>query len=566
MIKKKIRAVVYTRVSTGKDEQKNSFEAQKQYYKEYCEKMGYDLVKIYADEGLTGTNNKRKEFLEMMKDAGLSYTYGSSKKLINFDKSKNNSLFDLIIVKDVSRFARNTDVMRAAKLLNETGVYILFENNNLITKKEGWQFELNLYLTFAERESEDRSRKMKWARKYKATQEKYHFARVPFGYQHNKENDKYEINEKEAAIVREMFKMYAYKNKGMRLIADWLIESGVENRTAKINGRWHDSTIGRMLSNPIYKGDVILGQYENNISGSGVRKKKDKSEWIVLKNAIPAIVSRELYEAAQCVRETRRAKVTDNTLKGLKTSNNIFHHKIQCTKCYSHFVKHTTKKVRFGEEVRETTYFCNNRRKYKSCDMRGVSHSVLEREIWKSIPKIKKHYEKVSMEEELKFKTELLQWLDEKEINAQKEIGLLRNKIKVIDAQTNKLIDSFLTNNENAPEAVKIKLEQLGDEKGNLQDEILAFNTIEIEKQRQEIINQYNKVIRAIDNEYNTFEEIVDMIDAIEVEEEKQFSIWYKVESVGGIYTKERLRREGRITEKEEKGEIISLFNVNVKY
>src|SRR4051812_13455769 len=97
---------VYTRISTKHEEQLTSMENQKKVYSEYCVKNGYNLVKLYSDEGLSATSPKRREYLEMIRDAGLDYfTDKDSNEILYFKESNREPKFEMIITKDVSRFA-----------------------------------------------------------------------------------------------------------------------------------------------------------------------------------------------------------------------------------------------------------------------------------------------------------------------------------------------------------------------------------------------------------------------------------------------------------------------------
>lgn len=532
----KLRVAVYTRVSTKKNEQQSSFSSQQSYYANYCFEQGYELVKIYADEGLTGTNNKRKEFLEMMTDAGLSYTFGSSNKIINFDRSPNKPLFNLIIVKDVSRFARNVDVTRAAELLAEKGVHILFENNNLKTDKEGWQFELGLYLTFANREAVDRSNKIKWSRKHKTAQNKYHYSRVPFGYKYDQNKSEYVLNPREARFVKRIFAMYCYEGKGCRLIAQWLTENAILNRTAKNTAaKWNESTVSRMLENQVYIGNVVVGKVENNISGTGIRKKISKEKWVVLENAIPAIISKELFEAAQEIRKQRRQVLNDNTVKGTKLSEDKFYRKIKCGNCSSDFVRVSGTKVnKEGIKRTEVTYYCKNRRKYGTCKMRGVSYNVLAREIINAASLKREGYLKYtsSRETELKRANDLLSILDDKEKNANEEKKKVEKKLAKLEKERNKITIAFVQANRTMAEALNEQMDLIIGQKQKLLEELAHFDLVEIEKERQRIHDRYNRLIESKTRSIESVSEAIDSLSHLTVNENKKLVFHFKTDTL----------------------------------
>ena len=109
-----MRIVAYCRVSTDKEDQLNSLETQKKFFTEYAERTGDTLVRVYADEGITGTRTKsRKEFLKMMRDA-------------------EHGMFDMVVVKDISRLARNTvDLLQSVRKLKSLGIETLFLTANM---------------------------------------------------------------------------------------------------------------------------------------------------------------------------------------------------------------------------------------------------------------------------------------------------------------------------------------------------------------------------------------------------------------------------------------------------
>ena len=182
-----MRIAAYCRVSTDKEEQLDSLENQKEFFSEYAEKHGHTLIRLYADEGISGTSlKKRNEFLRLIKDARLG-------------------LFESVVVKDISRFARNTvDFLQSIRELKALGVNIIFITANMQSLGES-EFVLTIFGAMAQEESANLSKRVKFGKKINAQK-----GRVPqriFGYDRI-DNFTLKINYHEAQVVREIYRLY----------------------------------------------------------------------------------------------------------------------------------------------------------------------------------------------------------------------------------------------------------------------------------------------------------------------------------------------------------------------
>ena len=233
---KKTRVVFYARVSKDTEEQLHSFEAQKKYFEEFISR-NKDMVFIrgYADEGISGVNvKKRKQFQQMIEDA-------------------KNSEFDLILTKEVTRFARNTvDTLVNTRLLLKYNVGVLFTTDNIDTRSNDGELRLSLMATLAQEESRKISSRVNWATKRNYENGVAH-GTMPYGYK--RENGKIVIVEDEAKVVQQIFRLYI-DGYGTRRIANTLNEQGYYNATG---GEWLPSTIRGMLKNRKYCGDLVQG-------------------------------------------------------------------------------------------------------------------------------------------------------------------------------------------------------------------------------------------------------------------------------------------------------------------
>ncbi|WP_373892762.1 recombinase family protein [Virgibacillus sp. CBA3643] len=510
------KAVVYARVSTDKEEQKHSLESQREYYAEYAEKKGYELLKVYFDEGLSATSAKRKAFVEMLQDAGLNMSVKENSKILEFDSSNRKPQFEWIIVKSVSRFARNTDAKAIAGLLQEKGVYIEFENMGFTTKDRDWEFRLSLFLTFAEQESIDKSLNLKKAYQIKAEKKEYHMRNLILGYDRNKETKEYEINEKEAEIVRLLFNYYVNKRVGTTTISDMLNEQGYTTKNGK---NWNSNTVIRILKNHKYKGLVILNRYTNTrITGSNKKIELPEDEWTYLPDAIPAIVSAEIFDKAQEIMNERVIKTQNHTKKGTKLIKSIFHKKIYCVKCGSDYIRETS--IKNGRT--EYFYGCRNRRnKYrrsKKCTSRGISHNVLVRELTKIGENISNQFSNFRLDNEKEALNNILQNLDNKIKYSDTEKDKIQQEINDKDEQIENLLQSLARGATGSVEkAMKENIEKIESEKATLEASKLDFDVIKIKNNKEEYIEKYNQILELSNKKKLTFEEVLDILKSITV-------------------------------------------------
>ena len=273
----------YCRVSTDKEDQLNSLEAQKEFFSEYTKRTGDNLVRLYADEGISGTKIKnRKEFLRMMSDA-------------------EHGLFDMVVVKDISRFARNTvDLLQNVRKLKALGIETQFLTANM-TSMGNSEFVLTLFGALAQEESANLSKRVKFGKDITSRK-----GRVPpriYGYD-RLDNFTLRIVPAEAEVVREIFRLYL-QGLGCRKIAQALEERGA---STKLGASWNSRGVRRVLENPIYCGHYVNHKYTVSDFLSGQIQRlppdmhyhHDRPEW--------AIVSPDTFQEAARLMEQRRRK------------------------------------------------------------------------------------------------------------------------------------------------------------------------------------------------------------------------------------------------------------------
>ena len=299
----------YCRVSTDKTDQINSLEAQKNFFTEYTEKNGHNLVRLYADEGISGTKTKnRREFLRLMKDA-------------------KQGLFEMVVVKDISRFARNTvDLLQNIRTLKALGIETTFLTSNMTVLGQS-EFVLTIFGALAQEESANTSKRVKFGKKMNAEK-----GRVPnFVYGYDKTIGDYfnlSINEKEAQVIRQIYNWYLNEGYGAAKISNMLNEKGIRT---KRNCKWSQNAICRILTNELYTGKIINGKQEVTDFLTGARAEKDESEWIVKERPDLQIIEPEQYEKAQNILRERNQSFH---LKRERQSNKyLFSTIIKCKEC-----------------------------------------------------------------------------------------------------------------------------------------------------------------------------------------------------------------------------------------
>lgn len=299
----------YCRVSTDKQDQINSLESQKLFFDEFAKNNGHKLVCIYADEGISGTKIKnRTEFQRLMKDAQAG-------------------VFDMVIVKDISRFARNTvDFLNSIRTLKSMNIETVFLTSNQ-TVMGNSEFILTIYGALAQEESANTSKRVKFGKKLNAGK-----GRVPnivYGYDKTKgEYFNLAINDFEANIVRRIFDLYVNGGYGTNKIAQILNHEGVQT---KRGFKWSQNAIARILSNELYSGKIINGKEEIADFLTGRRKGKDEAEWMITERPDLRIVEQDIFDKAEKILIERGSSL--NAYKERQSNKHLFSTLIKCKHC-----------------------------------------------------------------------------------------------------------------------------------------------------------------------------------------------------------------------------------------
>ncbi|MBE6551003.1 MAG: recombinase family protein [Ruminococcaceae bacterium] len=309
-----LRVTFYARVSSETDEQLNSLDNQIAYYENFIKNnSNWSYVPGYIDEGLSGiSTKKRKHFNEMISDA-------------------KNGQFDLIITKEISRFARNTlDSLQYTRELLNLGVGVFFQNDNINTLDEDAELRLTIMSSIAQDELRKLSSRVKFGHQQAIKSNVVLGNSRIFGYK--KDAKRLVIDESQAKMVRELFRLYATGEYSMKQLETLFYEQGYRNYNGN---KIAHTTLSGIIQNPKYKGYYV----GNKVKIVDMFTKKQKflppEEWVMFKDEtgdiVPAIVTEEIWDKANEVLSRRSEDVKNR--KGVCNHANLLTGKLYCTHC-----------------------------------------------------------------------------------------------------------------------------------------------------------------------------------------------------------------------------------------
>lgn len=339
MLERKINVAAYCRVSTDKDDQANSLDNQKTYFDNYiANHPEWNLVNIYYDEGISGTSTKKRvSFNKMIQDAM-------------------DGKIDLILTKEVSRFARNTvDTLDITRKLKEHNVGVYFLLDNINTFAPDGELRLTIMSGLAQDESRRTSERVKFGQK-RQMEKGVVFGRDLLGY--TVKNGQLFIKEEEANTVRLIFQKYAIEKKGTHVIARELKEAGIQ---PKRGSTWSNTVILRVVRNEKYVGDLLQKKtYTANFLDHKKRYNRGNEEQVFIANHHRPIIDRDLWNLAQA--ELERRKPTEEMRR--KHSNRYWNSgKLVCGECGSSYIT-CFKTLSDGTKYRAFT--CNENKQHGS--------------------------------------------------------------------------------------------------------------------------------------------------------------------------------------------------------
>lgn len=413
-----LRVAAYCRVSTEQEEQQNSYQVQIAYYTDLINrKKEWTLAGIFADEGISGTQTKKRtEFNRMIRMC-------------------KNKKIDMVITKSISRFARNTvDCLEYVRQLKDLGIGVIFEKENINTLTMTSEFMIALYGSFAQAESESISKNVSWGK-----EKAYREGKVQFQYKHllgykRGDNGQPEIVPDEAETVRLIFKLFL-DGYSMKDITVTLKGLGKHNKYGDVE--WRSNTISRILQNEKYVGDALLQKSftVDCITHKIVKNHGERPMYLVTDHHDP-IVDRDTFNRVQqeLARRNSKRKISDKTIteQGKYSSKYALTELLICGHCGTPY-RRTTWSARGKKQV---VWRCISRLEHgkKYCP---DSPTIKEEQLHKAIIHAINNYYSCRNDIARILKANIGTVL---ECQGQEEIINIENRLKEIDQARNDLV------------------------------------------------------------------------------------------------------------------------------
>ena len=534
MIREKICA--YCRVSTKDKEQLSSFENQISYFeREFGGNDKYEFVELYPDYGRSGTSLKRPGFDKMIADAGIDKSKMDGDLYLITGKPK----FNRILVKNTSRFARNVSADMLLKTLTKNGVYVDFIDTGLSTERAADIMTLQVLQVLDENESRDKSRKVLFGIEEGIKRGNIHTHGNLYGYKYYpKPENRLEIIEEEAEVIRLIYDLYVNHNMGVHRIRQHLIEHGMFARSGK---PFSERGLRIMIQNETYSGRAVRKKFTNGLVFNKHATKETGQAIIFETDKIPAIISIETFEKAQKVLESR---VQHSTQKGIHRGKTLFAGKIICGCCGSTYYASSSDNIKSaGGRVR--SYACKLKRtmnrdkdgnRVMLCNNPNVSETALNQFIYGSSYAYniweKAEFGALAL---TSLTVALMTRINKQDI---KSINELKQQLESAQEKKNKLLELYLDNSF-TKQQLDARLEPLNAEEKELGLKIKALSKTNDEiysdiAEIEETISYLNTVREKTSRELETGkftatkEEILADIDHITVGEDGKLSVRYK--------------------------------------
>lgn len=303
---------IYARVSTEHEAQLSALENQVQYYDDILAKHpDWELYNRYIDEGITGTSiKKRKNFMRMMEDAS-------------------NGCFDLIITREVSRFARNTvDTLQETRKLKKMGVEVYFTEDNIWTfNDEDGELKLTIMATLAQNESKKTSQRVKAGQQISFENGVVYGTGNILGY--DKVGKEMVVNEEQAEIVRFIFSSFL-EGKGSTIIKYELEKKGYLTSTGLKN--WSASYITRILKNPFYCGTIVYRKsYVPDFLEQKAVTNNGEVEQVIVEGKHQPLVSKEDFQRVQELFKIHSSHIPEKKKAGYGNPKSVWSKKLVCS-------------------------------------------------------------------------------------------------------------------------------------------------------------------------------------------------------------------------------------------
>ena len=503
-----LKVAAYCRVSTDKDDQKNSFEGQKTYFESYIKaKPNWELVNIYADEGISGTSTKkRKEFNNMIKDAKIGK-------------------IDMIITKEVSRFARNTiDTLQYTRELRALGVGVLFINDNINTLDSDGELRLTIMASIAQEESRKTSERVKWGQKRRMEQGVV-FGRNILGY--HLKNGVLTVNEEEAELVKHIFSKYL-EGKGLHIIAKELHKEGYKTKNG--NSEWTNKSIRTILQNEKYVGDLVQKKtFTPDFLTHEKKYNRGEEEFVIIKDHHEPIIDRKTFDFVQA--EFKRKSEVYKIDKNKHSNRYAFSGKIKCGCCGRRYVANFRKRK---DGSKRKIWNCYNNIKNGvqhevngeiiGCNNKAVGNDVLESAVLQALNEITLDKERIILKI-TRIVNEVIHKQDKEQYNFKKT----EQKIKKLEDKKLKNIDAYYESTISQSE-FKALNEKYQAEIDSLNSEIKAQKEKEFAIENKDgLIKEISKTVTNLVS-FKTFDESVakEVLEQIVIHDKSNIDIYLK--------------------------------------
>ncbi len=509
-----LRVAAYCRVSTEQEEQQNSYQVQISYYTDLINrKKEWTLVKIFADEGISGTQaKKRPEFLKMIRMC-------------------RQQKIDLIITKSISRFARNTvDCLEYVRQLKNLGIGVIFEKENLNTLTMTSEFMIALYGSFAQAESESISKNVSWGKQkaYAEGKVSFQYAKL-LGYKKGA-NGKPEIVPEEAETVRMIYDLFL---DGLSFTR---IKKALENQnllTATGKKIWSESNIKSILKNEKYVGDALLQKtFTVDCISKKVQKNNGERPMYLVTNHHDPIIDRDTFNRVQqeLARRTSKRKISDKTIteQGKYSSKYALSELLICGHCGTPYRRCTWTSC--GRK--QIVWRCISRLEYgkKYCtDSPTIHEEPLQRAILSAVNEYLDCREEIAKILKANIGSVL-------ECQGQQKIINLENRLKELDKARNDII-SLITSGGCDEDKMDSEFAKIYAEEQSVNEQLAELKKkAEISADTQDKIDRAMEMIEHEKFEIEVFDNVIirKLIDCIKVLSKTEILIIFK----GGIEVK----------------------------
>ena len=507
-----IRVAAYCRVSTKQEEQLHSYETQVKHYTERIQaENGWILEGIYADKGITGTScKKRDEFNRMIR------------------RCKQGKI-DMIIVKSIARFARNTvDCLKFVRMLNDLNVVVYFEEQDIYSNQPGAEFYITIYGSIAQSESENISANVKWGKARSAKE-----GNVPFHYKnflgYRKGADgKPEIVPEEAETIRFIYERFL-AGDSLSGIAQKLNDLQIPTPSGK--GLWQNSTIQSILSNEKYKGDAIINKtYTKDCLSKKVMINNGERPKYYVENNHPAIIDAVTFgrvqeELARRSGKPKTKKVGTKTEQGKYSSKYAMTELLVCGECKTPYRRCTWT---VGNQ-KKIVWRCINRLDFgkKYChNSPTIEESVLQRVVMAAI--MKTAQQNIGVLQTLKTHIGMGLETEKTEDNSME----IQIRIAEIDAEFKAMLSKISTETVDAFDEEKAK--RLMDEKVKLQQQLGEIQDVQLRrKTTQSRLDDIYTILDGLKNRPMEYDEQIvrQLLECITVDSKEQITVIF----VGGL-------------------------------